>query len=225
MMPTIAVCLSGCGFKDGSEIHEAVLTLLALDQAGAKTLICAPDMDQPCVINHLTNKPAPGERRNVLVESARIARGKIVDLATIRAADVDGLILPGGYGAANNLCSFSGKGPDCDVHPEVERVILEMADAGKPIGAICISPTLVGRVLGKRMPVTLTIGSEAGVARAIERMGCRHEDCRPTEFVVDAEHRIVSTPAYMYGDSGPAKIYEGIHGLVKEVLRLASPAK
>src|SRR5512136_68898 len=122
-MVKIAVCLSGCGVFDGSEIHEAVLTLLALDQAGAKYVCCAPNADQAAVVNHLSRKGAQGERRNMLVESARIARGEIQDLASVHARDIDALIFPGGFGAAKNLSSFAADGADCTVHPEVERLI------------------------------------------------------------------------------------------------------
>jgi enhancing lycopene biosynthesis protein 2 len=225
MMPKVAVCLSGCGFLDGAEIHEAAQTLLALDQARAKVVICAPDVAQTSVVDHRTQKPAAGQARNVLTESARIARGKIVDVAEVRADQIDALIFPGGFGAASTLCTFAKDGPDCQVNPDVERLINEMADAGKPIGAACIAPALLARVLGRRMPATLTIGNEAGVAKAIERMGCRHQNCRPGGHVVDEQHRLVTTPAFMYGDSGPAKVFEGIQGLVQAVLRLAAATR
>jgi enhancing lycopene biosynthesis protein 2 len=220
-MVTVAVCLSGCGYRDGSEIHEAVQTILALDLEGAKTLLCAPDIRQSSVVDHLTGKAAGGEERNVLAESARIARGNVLALSKVTVDRFDALILPGGFGAANNLCSFAGEGADCQVLPEVERLIDGALDAGKPIGAICIAPALVARVLGKRRTITLTIGNEAGVAKAIERMGCKHRECKPGGIVIDEKSRVVTTPAYMYGDSPPAKIFEGIQALVREVLRMA----
>lgn len=220
-MAKVAVCLSGCGVFDGSEIHESVLTLLALDQAGAAYVCCAPNVDQSTVVNHLTRKPALGERRNVLVESARIARGLIEDLANVHARDVDALIFPGGLGAARNLSSFAVDGPDCSVHPEVERLIGEMIDAGKPVGAICIAPAMLARVLGRRgLKAAVTIGTEVQTATAIEKMGARHQECGCTSFVVDSAHRVVTTPAYMLA-KGPAEAFEGIRGLVGEILRLA----
>jgi len=220
-MVKVAVCLSGCGVFDGSEIHEAVLTLLALDQAGAKYLCCAPNVDQPVVVNHLTRNPAPGERRNVLIESARIARGEIQDLANVHARDIDALILPGGFGAAKNLSSFAVDGTDCTVHPEVERLVGELIDAGKPVGAICIAPAMLARILGNRgLVAQVTIGTDPQTATAIERMGIRHQECACTAFVVDSAHRVVTTPAYMLG-KGPAEVFEGIRGLVGEILRLA----
>lgn len=218
-MPRIAVCLSGCGVYDGSEIHEAVLTLLALDQAKAEIVCCAPNIDQPAVINHLDRTPM-NETRNVLTESARIARGKIRDLATVKASEIDALIFPGGFGAARNLCTFADEGPDCKVNPQVERLVGEMLDARKPIAAICIAPAMLARILGKRgINAQVTIGTDTGTAGAIEKMGVRHTDCPCASFVVDREHRIVTTPAYMLG-SGPAEVFEGIRGLVGEILRL-----
>lgn len=220
-MAKVAVCLSGCGVFDGSEIHEAVLTLLALDQAGAKYVCCAPNVDQPVVVNHLTRSPVPGERRNVLVESARIARGEIQDLAGVHARDVDALIFPGGLGAARNLCSFVGDGAKCTVHPEVERLVGEMIDAGKPVGAICIAPAMLARILSNRgLVAQVTIGTDPQTASEIKKMGIRHADCSSTSFVVDSAHRVVTTPAYMLA-KGPAEVFEGVKGLVGEVLRLA----
>ena len=143
-MAKIGICLSGCGVNDGAEIHESVITALALDKAGAKILFTAPNIDQAKVINHLTGDEM-GESRNVLVESARIARGNIIDLAELTANNMDALIFPGGFGAALNLCDFALKGADCDIHPEVNRIIQEMLQANKPLGFICIAPTLFDR--------------------------------------------------------------------------------
>lgn len=219
-MAKVAVCLSGCGVKDGSEIHEAVLTLLALDQEGAEIVCCAPNMDQAIVYDHLKGTPAKGERRNVLVEAARIARGNIKDLATVKGTDIDALIFPGGLGAARNLCSFADDGPNCRVHLEVDRLVGEMLGARKPIGAICIAPAMLARLLGRRkINAQLTIGTDPQTASMIEKMGTRHTDCACTSFVVDRDHKIVTTPAYMLAE-GPAQVWEGIKGLVGEVLRM-----
>lgn len=219
-MPKVAVCLSGCGFLDGAEIHESVLTLLALDQAGADAICCAPNITQVSVIDHVTGKAAPGQTRNVLVESARIARGQIEDLATVKAADVDALIFPGGFGAAKNLCDFAEKGADCTVHPEVERLAGECLAARKPIGAVCIAPAMLARIVGgKDLHPRLTIGTDKTTAAALEAMGATHCDCPVTECVVDEKHRIVSCPAYMLG-KGPAEVFEGIRKLVAAVLKM-----
>ncbi len=218
-MPKVGVLLSGCGFLDGAEIHEAVFTLLALDRRGAQIICCAPDVEQAAVVDHQT-KDTTGERRNVLKEAARIARGDIRDLATVQAGELDALILPGGFGAAKNLCSFADKGPDCDVHPDVERLIGDMLGQGKPVGAICIAPALVARVAGRRgLKVKVTIGNDAGTARAIEATGCVHEEQPVTGIAVDETHKVVTTPAYMRGP-GPAAVHEGIDKLVDELLRM-----
>lgn len=220
MSKRIGVLLSGCGFLDGAEIHEAVLTLLALDQQGATIVCCAPNINQSQVIDHATKKPTR-ETRNVLAESARIARGEIRDVATVRAAELDALILPGGYGAAKNLCNFAEKGPACDVHPAVAKLVGDLLAARKPIGAICIAPGLLARICGQHgVAAKLTIGNDAGTAKAIAATGCTHEDRPVTEICVDAGHKIVTTPAYMLG-RGPAEVFEGIRKLVERVLALA----
>lgn len=218
-MPNVGVLLSGCGFKDGAEIHEAAATLLALDQHKATIVCCAPNVNQAAVVDHQTGEPT-GEARNVLKEAARIARGEIRDLATVKAAELDALILPGGFGAAKNLCTFADQGPNCTVNPDVERLIGEMLDQKKPIGAICIAPALLARVAGRRgVKARVTIGSDPGTADAINAMGCVHEQCAVTECTVDEENKIVTTPAYMLGP-GPAAVFEGVRKLVDQVLRM-----
>ena len=191
----IGVLLSGCGVKDGSEIHEAVLTMVALDRANFELVCLAPQIEQSRVVDHVSGKET-AEKRDVLVESARIARGNIRDLAAVTAKDLDGLALPGGFGAALNLSSFGKDGPQCTVNPEVERILKEMHAAKKPILAICIAPGAVARVLGPQH-VRLTIGNDADTAAAIEKTGAKHQHCTVSECVVDSDHKIVTTPAYM----------------------------
>ena len=216
-MPTVGVLLSGCGVFDGSEIHEAVLTLLFLDRAGVAVQCMAPNIDQHHVINHLTNEEMD-ETRNVLVESARIARGNIKDLNEISASDLDALILPGGFGSAKNLSDFAFRGTAGAAHPDVKRILKEMLAAKKPIGAICISPATVGLALGESHP-TLTIGSDPGTAGAIEKMGGKHKTCMVHEYAVDENNRIVSTPAYMLGPN-ISNIARGIEGLVAKIIEM-----
>jgi len=218
-MAKIGVLLSGCGVYDGSEIHEAVLTLLALDRAGVDILCMAPDMDQLDVTNHLTGQPMK-EKRNVLVESARIARGNIQNVRDCKASDLDGLIVPGGYGAAKNLSNFAIKGPEAEVHPEVKRLLVEMVQAGKPIGAICIAPATVTRALSERHPA-VTIGNDPATAQAIETMGGKHHPATVDEIVVDLRNKLVTTPAYMLGP-GIRDVAAGIEKLVGKVLELAT---
>ena len=217
MAKKIGVLLSGCGVFDGAEIHEAVLTLLFLDRAGASARCMAPNVDQLHVINHLTQQVAD-ERRNVLVESARIARGEIQDVSAVKADDIDALIIPGGFGAAKNLSDFAVKGPQAQVHPHVQRLLEEIADRSKPIGALCIAPATLVRALSARSP-RVTIGNDVGTASAIESMGGVHTVCRVSDICVDEKNRIVTTPAYMLGP-GIKDVATGIEKLVAKVLSL-----
>jgi enhancing lycopene biosynthesis protein 2 len=218
MAKKVGVLLAGCGVFDGSELHEAVLTLLFLDQAGAKAICTAPNTEQIHVINHL-NQEIMDQERNVLVESARIARGDILDLQAVHARDLDALIIPGGFGVAKNLSDFAMKGPEAQVHPQVQRILQEMLDAEKPIGAICIAPATVVRALGDHAP-EVTIGSDMGTAAAIETMGGRHIPCTVDQIHVDRERKIVTSPAYMLGPC-IKDVAVGIEKLVKTVLELA----
>jgi len=194
-MKKIGVVLSGCGVYDGSEIHEAVFTLLAIDRNGAEAVCMAPDME--CAeVDHLSGA-ATGATRNVLRESARIARGKIRSVAEVTANDLDALVFPGGYGAAKNLCNFAEKGSAAAIQPDVARLLREMASAKKPICAICIAPALVAATLGREYAPKLTIGNDPGTAEAIAATGSEHVSCPVTDFVIDRENKIVSTPAYM----------------------------
>jgi enhancing lycopene biosynthesis protein 2 len=216
----VGVCLSGCGVYDGSEIHEAVITLLALDRAGVEIQCMAPDCDQMHVIDHTTGEPT-GEVRNVLKESARIARGDIVDVAEVSAGDLDALIFPGGFGAAKNLCDFATKGADSTAHPEVARLLKEMHAAKKPIGAICIAPAMVAAAFkGSGVTTSVTIGTDEGTAAGIEGMGARHLACPVEDFRVDEANRLVTTPAYMLAGR-ISEAATGIEKLVAEVLRMA----
>jgi enhancing lycopene biosynthesis protein 2 len=216
-MVKIGVVLSGCGFLDGSEIHEAVLTLLALDRAGATAVCLAPNIEQRNVVNHRTGNPTESVR-NVLEESARIARGKVQDVAKAKASDFDALVLPGGYGAAKNLCDFAVQGAKAKVDPGVLKLVREMHAAKKPIAAWCIAPAVLAAAL-KESHVKLTIGNDPGTAKALEAMGARHVVCPVTEMRVDEENRIVTTPAYMY-DARIGEVATGIEKAVAELLRL-----
>jgi enhancing lycopene biosynthesis protein 2 len=218
MKPRVGVVLSGCGVYDGAEIHEAVLTLLALDRAGAEAVCLAPDVAQRHVVNHLTGQPADGETRNVLVEAARIARGKVKSLSGFDPSALDALVLPGGFGAAKNLCDFAFRGTDCEVHPEVARVVGAVHAAGKPVGALCIAPVLLAKLLGSEKP-RLTIGADPGTAAAIETMGGCHVACAGGAAVVDEEKRLVTTPAYML-DSSISEVSAGIETLVGALLAM-----
>jgi enhancing lycopene biosynthesis protein 2 len=210
-----AVILSGCGVFDGSEIHEATLTLLAIKKQNADYEIFAPDMDQHHVINHLTGKETR-EKRNVLVESARIARGKIKPLSQFKASSFDALIFPGGFGAAKNLSDYAFKGSGLKINKEVEKAIKDMATAHKPIGALCIAPTLIAKVLGK---VTVTIGKDKDTASDLEKMGARNMITQVREVAVDKKNKIVTNPCYML-DSSIVDIAEGAENVVKEMIKM-----
>ena len=214
-MKKIGVVLSGCGVRDGSEIHEAVFALLAIDRHGAEAVCMAPDADFP-ETNHLTMQET-GAKRNALVESARIARGNIRDIKDVTAADLDAIVFPGGFGAAKNLCDFAMKGAAASAHPEVARLLKEMLHAGKPIGAICIAPALIATVLGKEAAPTLTIGTDADTAAEIGKTGAKHQDCPVTEFVIDRKNKIVSTPAYMLA-TRISEVKDGIEKCISEVI-------
>lgn len=219
MKPRVGVVLSGCGVYDGAEIHESVLTLLALDRAGAEAVCLAPDVAQKHVVNHLTGQPEEGESRNVLVEAARIARGQVRDLAGFDAGTLDALVLPGGFGAAKNLCDFAFRGADCEVHPEVARVVRAVHAAGRPVGAVCIAPVILARLLGEEKP-KVTIGNDPGTAAAIGKMGGEHVACGGGGAVVDEARRLVTSPAYML-DSPISEVSAGIEKLVTELLAMA----
>jgi len=213
--PRIAVVLSGCGVSDGAEIHESVLTLLAIDRQGGEYQCFAPDIRQHDVVDHSSGKKM-AETRNALVESARIARGRIKDLASFNPGEFDALVFPGGLGAAKTLCSFANDGPNCRVDPDVEKAIRSMHKAGKPIGALCIAPVILAKVTGE---VELTIGHDPGTAKALEEMGARHHAAGHGQVVLDRTHRIATTPCYML-DSTISQIADGADNVVKALLEM-----
>jgi len=216
-MTKVAVVLAGCGVYDGAEINEAVLTLLSLEQQGAEYQCLAPDINQMHVVNHLTGEPVEGESRNVLVEAARIARGNVVALAQGKAEDYDALVVPGGFGAAKNLCSFAVEGADMAVLPEFLAFAQAFQQAGKPIGLICIAPVMSTAICGEGSQCT--IGNDTDTASAITAMGGEHLECPVSEARVDAEKKLVTTPAYMLAGS-VSEAYSGISECVREVLAL-----
>ncbi|MDO9694123.1 MAG: isoprenoid biosynthesis glyoxalase ElbB [Candidatus Latescibacteria bacterium] len=223
-MKRVAVILSGAGVFDGSEIHEATAVLLALDRAGARVTVAAPSGPQLHVVDHLRREPAAGETRDMRVESARIARGPVAEVKDLRAGDFDAVVLPGGFGVAKNLCTFATEGAACTVEPTVAAFLEAMHDAGKVVGAACIAPVLVARVLGARArdgrpALKLTIGDNPVTAAAVEAMGARHVPARVDEVVVDDANRVVTTPAYMVSDR-ISEVFDGIGRLVDEVLAL-----
>ena len=212
-MKKFAIVLSGCGVFDGAEIHEATLTMLAIMKQGAQYEIFAPDINQHHVVNHITGEEMP-EQRNVLIESARIARGQIKDLKLYDPNNFDALIFPGGFGAAKNLCDFAFKGADCTVNTDVEKAILKTAGKNKPIGALCISPVIFAKIFGD---VEVTIGQDAGTAEAIEKLGATHIQTNHGEVVFDEKNNLFTTPCYML-DANILDIAKGASNIVKAML-------
>ncbi|GAP41956.1 MULTISPECIES: isoprenoid biosynthesis glyoxalase ElbB [Lentimicrobium] len=212
-MKKFAVVLAGNGVFDGAEIHEATLSLLAIKKHGADYEIFAPDIPQHHVINHLTGKEM-NETRNVLVEAARIARGKIRDLKQLNVREFDALLFPGGFGVAKNLCTWAFDGPACKVNPDVEKVIREMTSMKKPIGALCISPVLLAKVLGN---VEITIGNDPATAAGVEKAGATHVNTGHGEVVRDPHRPVFTTPCYML-DASIVDIANGAENIVKAIL-------
>jgi enhancing lycopene biosynthesis protein 2 len=215
----VAVVLSGCGFLDGSEITEAISTLIALSEAGTQTMCFAPDQDFKVTPHYGSKSSGNSETRNTLVEAARIARGHIQNLNELHARDFDAVVFPGGFGAALNLSTWGKDGAKSKVHPEVERIIKEFHKADKPIGAICIAPTLVAKTLGKN-GVTVTIGEDAATAAEIEKTGAQHARCAVTDYVSDREFKVLTTPAYMY-EAQPHEVFTGIRKMIRELVEMA----
>ena len=217
-MTKVGVLLSGCGVNDGAEIHETVITMLALDRSGAELVLMAPNIDQMHVVNHYTGQEMD-EFRNVLVESARIARGDIKDMAEVTGNDIDALIIPGGFGVAKNLCDYAMAGPACSINPDVYRLVSEVHLLQKPIGAICIAPAMMAKILGEQdESAEMTIGSDETTANDIQSMGSTHVSCPVEEMVIDKEKKIVTTPAYMEAQS----IKEAAAGIEKLVAQILS---
>jgi enhancing lycopene biosynthesis protein 2 len=214
-MKKIAVILSGCGVSDGSEIHEATLALLAIRKAGCDYSVFAPDREQTDVVNHYTGAEMK-EKRNILVESARIARRQARTLSELNPEQFDAIVLPGGFGASKNLCNFAYKGENYCVIPELEKVLLRANELKKPIGAMCISPILLAKVF---KGCKITLGAAGGASEAVEKNGAKHIVTTHGETVVDERYKLVSTPAYML-DANIEQIAEGADNLVKELLKL-----
>jgi len=215
MEKKVAVILSGCGVYDGSEIHETMAALLALDNHGFVTICFAPDIDQMHVVDHLKGTPMHGETRNVLVESARIARGHVEALQASRMDEVDALVIPGGFGAAKNLSNYATKGSDMEVNDEVRKSINAIHDAGKPIVSLCISPVILAKIFKEHEPL-LTVGGYGDDAKNLEAMGARHKVTAHEEYVVDEDLRIITTPCYMM-DASVGQIFRGVDKAIAEL--------
>lgn len=214
----IAMVLSGCGNKDGTEITEAVSAIIALHQFGAEVQYFAPSLEITPK-NFLTDKPI-SDTRNILVESARITRSQIQELSKLNADEFDGLIFPGGYGAALYLSNWATLGAKCEVLPDIQKTITSFFHQSKPIGAICIAPVLIAKVLGHEK-VNLTLGSASEASHEVEKTGAIHEVCPVTDYITDRGTKVITTPAYMYSEAKPHEVFVGISGLAKELMEMA----
>lgn len=219
MAAKVGVILCGCGFLDGSEITEAVSILIALDKHGAQIECYAPDAPQTDVVNHAAKKPESASR-NMLQEAARIARGKISPLSQANPSELDALVIPGGFGAAKNLCDFAMKGANCTVRPDVAQLLQQMHAAKKPIGLACIAPVLAAAVFGKmNLKPKVTIGTDKGTADSIHSLGGVHQNTDPTGICIDEANKLVTTPCYM-NDVGAYTVFQGAEKMVDAVLRM-----
>ena len=211
-----AVLLSGCGFADGSEIHEAVFCLQSLERNTIEAVCLAPNIFQTKVVNLVSN--CEGEsQRNILEESARIARGKIQNLNNFDISLIDGLVIPGGFGVALNLSNFAIAAQNIKVHPEVETLIRDCHRAGKPIGAVCIAPVLLAKVLGQFSPV-LTVGDNKEIEECLEALGAKMKKCPKGDCVVDHKNKLASSPAYMYEKTSLKDVSDGIEKMIQALL-------
>ena len=214
-MKKFAVVLAGCGHKDGAEINEAVTLLLAIDQHHCEYQCFAPDRQQTEVVDHLTGKKVVGAKRNIMTEAARIARGNILPLDQFKAEDYDALFFPGGFGAAKNLCDYAFKGADMMVQPDVTRAILEMHEAKKPIGAMCIAPVMLARLIPG---VCVTLGAEGSpVADQVRGWGAEHVQTENGDVCADNEDLVFTTPAFML-DATLKDVYDGAYNMVEAVV-------
>ena len=219
VLKKIAVILSGCGHQDGTELTEAVSLWIALSQLKNEAHFFAPDLSF-IPQNHRLGGPEPKESRNVLTESARICRGRVKPLTNLQTNDFDGLAFPGGFGAALHLSNWAQQGASCEVHPEVEKLILDFYQKSKPVAAICIAPVLLAKVLGPKK-ITLTVGESLPVVQEIHKTGALHETCPVDDFITDRDHKIITTPAYMYDKAQPHEVFLGISKLARELTEMA----
>jgi len=216
-MKNFAIVLSGCGQHDGSETHETILTLLAMDKANVNWQAFAPDILNENVINHLTDKSSPHQKREVLVESARLVRGKIKPLSEINVVDFDAVIFPGGMGAVTVLCNWAQKKSEFNFNHDVEKLIKDTKKLHKPMGFICIAPMMITKIFSD---AKFTIGNDKDLAKEIDKTGCQHIECLASDVVVDLKNKLVTTPANMLNTT-ISVVAEGIDKLVKELVKIS----
>jgi enhancing lycopene biosynthesis protein 2 len=191
---------------------------LALDKCGVEIELFAPDIEQYHTVDHDSGKELD-QKRNVLVEAARIARGKIKKLKDADSSKLDGIIIPGGFGVAKNLSTFAFEGARAKVNSDFEKLVKNMFNEKKPIGAICISPAVLCLIL-KDKGIHVTIGNDRATVEEISRLGAHHVVTSADGFYVDGDNKIVSTPAYMYEETTISKVSKGIEGCISAVVEL-----
>lgn len=217
--PRFAVILCGSGYLDGSEIRESVAVLTALSSHDVEVQCFAPDAPVAHVMDHLKGHAVLGETRHQLTEAARIARGQILSLHELKPSQFSGVLIPGGYGVAQNLCNFAEAGAQATVRPEVQTLLESFHRQKKPIGAICIAPALVALCF-RGMGMELTLGPPSDASREVEKLGHHPVRTEVDECHVDAKHRIVSTGAYMFDDPPLYQVFYGIQKVVDEMMEL-----
>jgi enhancing lycopene biosynthesis protein 2 len=212
-MKNFAVILCGCGALDGSEIHEAVMTLLAIERHECRYSVFAPDENQYHVINMFT-KEEMSEKRNMLVEAARIARGNIQPLSELDLTQFDALVLPGGYGAAKNLSTYAFDGANAVVYPPLVEIVKTEKKKQMPIGALCIAPVILAKILGN---ITITVGNDPATIANVEQMGATHVNTQEGEVIADKANRVFTTPCYMLSAT-IADIADSADNLIRTIL-------
>ena len=199
-MARVGVLLCGCGFYDGTDLDEAVLTLLALDRAKVRAECIAPGLLTSETIDHSTGTLVEGADRSVLAESARIARGRIVPIQEARPGLLSALVIPGGSGVVRTLMrGTTERGSKREADPEAAGLIKAMLARKKPVGAISLAGSLVATAMG--LPLVEDPFSTPASA-----------------IVVDEDRKIVWTPGHLSSDS-LAEIGIGIERMVAEVLK------
>jgi len=219
MSKKIAMILSGCGNKDGAEITEAVSAIVCLSELEAQVQYFSPDLNFT-PLNFLTNEPMVGEMRNILIESSRITRSQMNPLDSLVTKDFDGLVIPGGFGVAKHLSNWADLGPNCQVNPQVEKIIKAFHRESKPICAICIAPAIIAKVLGSE-GVTVTVGLDPDVMNTVSKTKAHVEPCPADDYITDRLHKIISTPAYMIEDATPYNVFKGIRRAITEFVEMA----
>lgn len=215
-----ALILAGCGAKDGAEITESVSLMIAFDQAHFHVQAFAPNRSFHHVIDHAADQIVESENRNMLVESARIARGNVLPLQELAEDDYDVICFAGGFGVAKNFCNFASEGKNAVLENDVKDILFRFIRAHKIVSALCISPILLALAAKelqlKDAKITLGDGSSEA-AEIVQTWGITHEPKKVHEASIDKVNRFVTAPAYMDAQASPKDIFASATSLVKGV--------